>query len=101
MDIFINRNDWCYVQTYVLIIFTNFIKCEERLNSCNIQCRTCIRIFPRNTFISNCCWIQFNALKDYISMITVINEFVKETSIVNFKKGYLYRDTYAKFNNDF
>lgn len=34
-------------------------------------------------------------------MIIVINEFVKETSIVNFKKGYLYKDTYAKFNNDF
>lgn len=34
-------------------------------------------------------------------MITVINEFVKETSIVNFKKGYLYKNSYAKFNNDF
>lgn len=33
-------------------------------------------------------------------MIIVINEFVKDTSIVNFKKGYLYKDTYAKFNND-
>lgn len=29
-------------------------------------------------------------------MIIVINEFVKDTSIVNFKKGY----PYAKFNND-
>lgn len=33
-------------------------------------------------------------------MIIVINEFVKDTSIVNFKKDYLYKDTYAKFNND-
>lgn len=34
-------------------------------------------------------------------MIIVINEFVKETSILNFKKGYLYKNTYDKFNNDF
>lgn len=34
-------------------------------------------------------------------MIIVINEFVKETSIVNFKIAYVSFDTYAKFNNDF
>lgn len=34
-------------------------------------------------------------------MIIVINEFVKDTSIVNFKKGYRYKNIYAKFNNDF
>lgn len=34
-------------------------------------------------------------------MIIVINEFVKEIFIVNFKKGYFYKDIYVKFNNDF
>lgn len=34
-------------------------------------------------------------------MIIVINEFVNEIFIVNFKKGYFYKDIYVKFNNDF